>query len=148
VLRFDGDNGATHRPIPGPLVEPRTRPPRRGTIAACVDRSSASRRTSRTRRGASGTSRPSAPHAYVRHVTDAGGVPVVVPPDVGAGARPRRPARRLVLAGGADLDPALRRGAEAAHRRHPRDRDAVRPRCWRPLERDLPVLGVCRAWSC
>jgi putative glutamine amidotransferase len=91
------------------------------------------------------------PRSYVSAVVDAGGVPVLLPPpgadDVAALADASVAALDgLLLTGGPDVDPA-RYGAEP----HPRTAD------WRPerdrweialleaaLERDLPVLGICR----
>ena len=86
------------------------------------------------------------PHAYVRHVAEAGGVPLVVPPSSALEPDLVDLLDGLVLAGGADLDPALY-GAEP----EPRtvgiraDRDAGESALLAAaLERDVPVLGVCR----
>jgi gamma-glutamyl-gamma-aminobutyrate hydrolase PuuD len=82
---------------------------------------------------------------YIDAISRAGGVPVLLPPnDFGASEVVER-LDGLILSGGADIDPA-RFGQEA----HPRtvivaDRDA-----WEfavlsaALERDLPVLAICR----
>lgn len=81
---------------------------------------------------------------YVQAIQAAGGRPVLLPPDdVDAGVLDVLDG--LVLTGGADIDPA-RYGQE----RHP----ATRPKAYRDsaesllaraaLDRDLPVLGVCR----
>jgi putative glutamine amidotransferase len=85
------------------------------------------------------------PESYVRMVHDAGGRAVVVPPlDEDASDLLRR-LDGIVLAGGADVEPA-RYGAEA----HPRtvarpDRDAGELAVARAaIDIDLPVLGVCR----
>lgn len=85
------------------------------------------------------------PHAYVRAVRDAGGRAVVLPagdPDAGLSAV----VDGLVLAGGADLDPSLY-GAEpepATVDVRP-EQDAGELALLRAaLDRDLPVLAVCR----
>ena len=90
-----------------------------------------------------------APRNYVRCVQRAGGVAIVLPPDEAAVADPDLLLDRvdaLMLAGGADIDPASY-GAEV----HPEtkgtwpDRDAFElALARRALERDLPVLGICR----
>ena len=85
------------------------------------------------------------PADYVRQVSGAGGVPVLLPPiaeDVEVLGR----LDALVLAGGADVDPA-RYGAERSPRTGPAapDRDdAELALLAAALERDLPVLAVCR----
>jgi putative glutamine amidotransferase len=90
-----------------------------------------------------------APRAYVRCVQRAGGIAIVLPPDEAAVADPDVLLDRvdaLLLAGGADIDPASY-GAEP----HPEtrgtwpDRDAFElALARRALERDMPVLGICR----
>jgi putative glutamine amidotransferase len=85
------------------------------------------------------------PADYVRQVSAAGGIPVLLPPLPGdAEVLDRLDA--LVLAGGADVDPA-RYGATRAPRTGPaqphRD-DAELALLAGALERDLPVLAVCR----
>src|ERR1700754_5085571 len=84
------------------------------------------------------------PYDYVAAVTEAGGRAVIVPPDDidTAGLRARR---GLVLAGGADISPELY-GAEREPQTDPaHDRDVAELNLARAaLERDLPVLGVCR----
>jgi putative glutamine amidotransferase len=90
-----------------------------------------------------------APRNYVRRVQRAGGVAIVLPPDEAAVDDPDLLLDRvdaLMLAGGADIDPATY-GAEP----HPEtkgtwpDRDAFElALARRALERDLPVLGICR----
>jgi putative glutamine amidotransferase len=90
-----------------------------------------------------------APRTYVRCVQKAGGIAIVLPPDPSAVEEPDLLLDRvdaLMLAGGADVDPASY-GAEP----HPEtkgtwpDRDAFEiALARRALERDLPVLGICR----
>jgi putative glutamine amidotransferase len=90
-----------------------------------------------------------APRAYVTAVQRAGGLAIVLPPDPAAVERPEVLLDRvdaLLLAGGADVDPASY-GAEP----HPEtkgtwpERDAFEIALARgALERDLPVLGICR----
>ncbi|HEX2391541.1 MAG TPA: gamma-glutamyl-gamma-aminobutyrate hydrolase family protein [Solirubrobacterales bacterium] len=90
-----------------------------------------------------------APRAYVSAVQRAGGIGLVLPPDDAAARDPDLLLDRvdgLILAGGADLDPASY-GAEA----HPETRGTWPERdrfelalARRALERDLPVLGICR----
>ena len=88
------------------------------------------------------------PQNYVDSVVLSGGAPVLLPPQPAAGAAARVVARldALVLAGGPDIDPA-RYGAERDPRTgppHP-ERDAWELALARAaLDRDLPVLGVCR----
>lgn len=89
------------------------------------------------------------PFAYVAAVQRAGGLPVLVPPDPGLQQDPDELLDQidgLLLSGGADIDPSCY-GAE----RHPetgltvpeRDRTEV-ALARRAVERDLPVLGICR----
>jgi putative glutamine amidotransferase len=90
-----------------------------------------------------------APRSYVRAVQRAGGLGIVLPPDDAVAADPDLLLDRvdgLMLAGGADIDPAGY-GAEA----HPEtggtwpDRDRFELALTRrAIERDLPVLGICR----
>lgn len=84
------------------------------------------------------------PHTYVRMVTAAGGRAVLLPPD-DADADVLRILDGLVLSGGADIDPAFY-GAQADPLTDTRpDRDAGEHTLLAAaLERDLPVLGVCR----
>jgi putative glutamine amidotransferase len=85
------------------------------------------------------------PADYVRQVSAAGGVPVLLPPiadDVEVLDR----LDALVLAGGADVDPA-RYGADRAPRTgspQPHRDDAELALLAAAVERDLPVLAVCR----
>jgi putative glutamine amidotransferase len=86
---------------------------------------------------------------YVDAIQEAGGVVVMVPPDPLAEEEPDAlldGLDGLVLAGGADIDPA-RYGAAP----HPSttgttpERDATEiPLARRAIERDLPLLGICR----
>jgi gamma-glutamyl-gamma-aminobutyrate hydrolase PuuD len=86
------------------------------------------------------------PMAYVRAVERAGGRPLLVPPSEGAVEETLDALDGLVFSGGADLDPDLY-GAEP----HP-ETNGVRPERDRAelalleaaLERDMPVLAVCR----
>lgn len=90
-----------------------------------------------------------APRAYVRSVQRAGGIAIVLPPDEAAVADPDVLLDRvdaLMLAGGADIDPSSY-GAEphAETRGTWPDRDAFElALARRALERDMPVLGICR----
>jgi putative glutamine amidotransferase len=90
-----------------------------------------------------------APRTYVSAVQRAGGLGIVLPPDDAVAAEPDLLLDRvdaLILAGGADIDPASY-GAET----HPetkgtwpeRDRFEI-ALARRALDRDLPVLGICR----
>jgi putative glutamine amidotransferase len=90
-----------------------------------------------------------APLTYVDAVQDAGAIALVVPPDDAVAVAPDGMLDRLdalMLAGGADLDPATY-GAPP----HPevtgtwpeRDRFEL-ALAYRALERELPVLGICR----
>ncbi len=89
------------------------------------------------------------PDRYVSAVLDAGGLPVVIPPDAAVAGRPLDVVRRLdalVISGGPDIAPA-RYGA----RRHPRTEPSwpVRDESELALARaaadaDLPLLGICR----
>ncbi|RZU49708.1 putative glutamine amidotransferase [Krasilnikovia cinnamomea] len=84
------------------------------------------------------------PQAYVEAVTLAGGRAVLLPPD-DLDADVLRALHGLVLSGGADLGPQLY-GAEPEPLTDTRpDRDGAELLLARAaLERDLPVLGVCR----
>jgi putative glutamine amidotransferase len=89
------------------------------------------------------------PSSYLEHVRRAGGMPLLLPPDPVATEDPDvllDLVDGLILAGGADVDPA-RYGAE----RHPETQPAFAERdafelalTRRALERGLPFLGVCR----
>lgn len=89
------------------------------------------------------------PEGYVRAVNRAGGLALVVAPDPGITAEPDALLDRLdglLLSGGADLDPALY--GQPAHREtrgFQRERDEFEiALALRAIERDLPVLGICR----
>jgi putative glutamine amidotransferase len=86
---------------------------------------------------------------YSRGIDQVGGVPLLLPPSEAATADPDQLLDRLdalLLAGGADIDPAVY-GAEPDPRtkgsRVERDRFEL-ALARRALERELPVLGVCR----
>ncbi|MGL5908619.1 MAG: gamma-glutamyl-gamma-aminobutyrate hydrolase family protein, partial [Phycicoccus sp.] len=90
------------------------------------------------------------PHEYVAHLERAGAVAVLLPPRPDADADLARTVLSrvdgLVLAGGADVGAERYGAARHLHAQDPRtDRDA-----WElaltvvAVERDLPVLGVCR----
>lgn len=86
---------------------------------------------------------------YSRGVTQAGGLPVILPPDDAVTEAPEQLLDMLdglVLAGGSDVDPASY-GAEADP--HTKgswpERDRFELALTRgALERDLPLLGICR----
>ncbi len=90
-----------------------------------------------------------APRSYVSAVQRAGGLGIVLPPDEAVAEDPDLLLDRvdaLILAGGADLDPASY-GAEP----HPEtgetwpERDRFELALARgALERDMPLLGICR----
>ena len=87
--------------------------------------------------------------AYVDAIQAAGGLAIMIPTDAATGADPDAaldPLDGLVLAGGADVDPDSY-GAER-HRcttgtRPERDAAEI-PLARRAVERDLPLLGICR----
>jgi len=89
------------------------------------------------------------PQDYVEAVQAAGGMALLVPPDPGLVEEPGEildGLDALVLAGGADIDPAAYGQPPHAetHFTVPR-RDATEIALARAaLERDLPVLGICR----
>src|SRR4051794_29541051 len=87
--------------------------------------------------------------SYVRAIQDAGGLVVMIPPDAHLEDEPDEVLDLLdglILAGGADIDPSSY-GAE----RHPETKHTVPERdsfeialARRAMERDLPLLGICR----
>jgi putative glutamine amidotransferase len=86
------------------------------------------------------------PHDYVRAVERAGGRALLVPPSTDGVEETLDALDGLILSGGADLDPDVY-GAEA----HPEttgtrpDRDAAElVLLTAALERDMPVLAICR----
>jgi putative glutamine amidotransferase len=89
------------------------------------------------------------PRGYVTAVQRAGGTALVLPPDEAAVAEPERLLDHLdalIIAGGADIDPATY-GAEPDSETigtwPERDRFEV-ALARGALERDMPVLGICR----
>ena len=86
------------------------------------------------------------PLAYVQTVEAAGGRALLVPPSDGRDRRDARRARRALFSGGSDIDPT-----EYGHDAHP-ETTGTRPERDRgelalllaALERDMPVLAVCR----
>jgi len=89
------------------------------------------------------------PHTYAVAVQRAGGVAVIVPPDPYGVENPDAfldGADALLLAGGADIDPSAY-GAEP----HPETKATYKLRddfevalARRAMERDIPMLGICR----
>jgi putative glutamine amidotransferase len=89
------------------------------------------------------------PSAYIDAVQRAGALVMMIPPDPALVEDPEQALELidgLILAGGADLDPASY-GQQA----HPETRDTVPERdaveialVRAAIERDLPVLGICR----
>ncbi|WP_433296885.1 gamma-glutamyl-gamma-aminobutyrate hydrolase family protein [Actinoplanes sp. CA-030573] len=84
------------------------------------------------------------PHDYVRAVREAGGRAVILPPDdLDAGVLDVLDG--VVLAGGPDLDPKWYGDApEPLTESHPERDDAEFLLVRHALERDMPLLGVCR----
>ncbi|HEY1853982.1 MAG TPA: gamma-glutamyl-gamma-aminobutyrate hydrolase family protein [Solirubrobacterales bacterium] len=89
------------------------------------------------------------PRSYVRAVQRAGGLGIVLPPDEAVVADPDLLLDRidgLILAGGADIDPASYDAEPHEETRSTwpdRDRFEI-ALARRALERDLPLLGICR----
>jgi putative glutamine amidotransferase len=89
------------------------------------------------------------PHNYVEAVQRAGGLALMLPPDAELTADPQQVLDLidgLMLAGGADIDPSC-----YAQKPHPETIDTVPERdvfeialARAAIERDLPVLGICR----
>ena len=86
------------------------------------------------------------PKTYVDSVVAAGGVPVLLPPAGSWGVAEVSRLDGLVLAGGADIDPARYGEEPLATTGKPRpDRDAAEFELLdAALEAGIPVLGVCR----
>jgi gamma-glutamyl-gamma-aminobutyrate hydrolase PuuD len=89
------------------------------------------------------------PHDYVRAVEEAGGRPLLVPPSENGLEETLDALDRIVFSGGSDLDPE-HYGAEA----HPEtsgiheERDRAELELMKAaLERDMPVLGICRVYG-
>jgi putative glutamine amidotransferase len=89
------------------------------------------------------------PAAYIHAVQAAGGLSVLLPPDDAAAEDPDELLDRvdaLILAGGADVDPASYGApphAEVTRTVPERDRFEL-AMAHRALERELPLLGICR----
>jgi putative glutamine amidotransferase len=89
------------------------------------------------------------PRSYSRSVQAAGGIALLLPPDDAVAEAPDGVldlVDGLVLSGGADIDPAsygARPHPETSGSRPERDRFEL-GLAHRALERDLPVLGICR----
>ena len=89
------------------------------------------------------------PRSYIRAVQSAGGLVVMIPADEAARDDPDQVLDiidGLILAGGADIDPGTYGAAP-----HPETRGTVPERdafelalATRALDRDVPVLGICR----
>jgi len=93
-----------------------------------------------------------APTGYARSVQRAGGIAVLLPTDPTVTADPGPLLDRidgLILAGGADVDPASYDAEPAPRTADTRpDRDEFEIALARAaLERDLPLLGVCRGFQ-
>ena len=91
--------------------------------------------------------RPAAvlPRSYVDSVVAAGGVPVLLPPVPAGAAEAVRALDALVLAGGADIEPHRYGEDPHASTVSRQDRDTWELALLRAaLERDLPVLAICR----
>ena len=89
------------------------------------------------------------PRSYVQAVQAAGGLALLIPPDPQLNERPEEVLERLdglMLAGGADIDPASYGAARHAETVETvPERDAFEIALVRAaIERDLPVLGICR----
>jgi putative glutamine amidotransferase len=86
------------------------------------------------------------PYRYVQRVEEAGGRAVLLPPSTSTDGEVLGRLDAVVFAGGADLDPTLygEDPRDATRALRP-DRDAGEvPLMRAALERDLPVLGICR----
>ncbi|MBA2568749.1 MAG: gamma-glutamyl-gamma-aminobutyrate hydrolase family protein [Actinobacteria bacterium] len=86
------------------------------------------------------------PLSYVRAVERAGGRPLVVPPSEDSIAETLAVLDGIIFSGGSDLDPELydaERHPETDEAREMRDRSEL-ALLSAALERDMPVLAVCR----
>ena len=89
------------------------------------------------------------PFSYVTAIQSAGGLAVMIPPDPGLSEHPDEMLDQLdglILAGGADIDPSAYEAEP-----HPATKGTVPERdrseialARRAVERDMPVLGICR----
>jgi len=89
------------------------------------------------------------PEAYLLAVREAGGIPLLLPPQPADPASVERvldSIDALVLTGGADVDPGLYGEARGEHTQDPRhDRDAWETALLEgAISRDLPFLAICR----
>jgi putative glutamine amidotransferase len=86
------------------------------------------------------------PFSYVRAVASAGGRPVQLPPDNDAEAETLDRLDGLIATGGVDIDPALYGGEEhpAMAGTRPEQDDAELALLKGALDRDMPVLAICR----
>ena len=89
------------------------------------------------------------PVEYVESVQRAGGLALIIPPDPAFSAGPADVLELLdglLLAGGADVDPAAYGAARDAATTHtvPARDDAEIALARLAMERDVPVLGICR----
>jgi putative glutamine amidotransferase len=89
------------------------------------------------------------PFGYITAIQAAGGLAIMIPPDPALIEDPDEVLDRidgLILAGGADIDPS-NYGAPADPKTHGTVPERDRPEVAltrRAIERDLPVLGICR----
>lgn len=86
------------------------------------------------------------PLAYVRAVEHAGGRPLVVPPSEDGLEETLDALHGVIFSGGGDLDPELYGAAPHSETDEPRKaRDAAEMRLLgAALDRDMPVLAICR----
>jgi putative glutamine amidotransferase len=89
------------------------------------------------------------PYSYVEAVQQAGGIALIIPPDPWLSADPSPILDRidaLLLAGGSDIDPVSYGAARAEATDHttPLRDDLELALARGALERDLPILGICR----